>query len=41
MVGTVDLSTLPVVAGLREGQAGDLGWMDRLDRDPRVRRSTA
>jgi GNAT superfamily N-acetyltransferase len=35
MVGTVDRSTLPVVAGLREGQADDLDWMDRLDQDLR------
>jgi hypothetical protein len=35
MVGTVGRSTLPVVAGLREGQAGDLAWMDRLDQDLR------
>jgi GNAT superfamily N-acetyltransferase len=31
MVGTVDRSTLPAVVGLDEGDAGDFGWMDRLD----------
>jgi GNAT superfamily N-acetyltransferase len=35
MVGTVDRSTLPVVTGLREGQASDVDWMDRLDQDLR------
>ncbi|MEH0841107.1 GNAT family N-acetyltransferase [Micromonospora sp. CPCC 205711] len=35
MVGTVDRSTLPAVAGLDEGHADDVGWMDRLDRDLR------
>jgi hypothetical protein len=35
MVGTVDRSTLPAVRGLREGDAGDFEWMDRLDRDLR------
>ena len=35
MVGTVDRSTLPAVRGLREGDAGDLEWMDRLDRELR------
>ncbi|TKA12793.1 GNAT family N-acetyltransferase [Actinacidiphila oryziradicis] len=35
MVGTVDRSTLPVVAGIREGQVSDLEWMDRLDQDLR------
>ncbi|QKV98089.1 GNAT family N-acetyltransferase [Streptomyces sp. NA02950] len=32
MIGTVDRSTLPVVDGLREGGADDIGWMDQLDR---------
>jgi ribosomal protein S18 acetylase RimI-like enzyme len=31
MVGTVDRSTLPAVDGLREGDADDVEWMDRLD----------
>jgi GNAT superfamily N-acetyltransferase len=31
MVGTVDRSTLPIVAGLREGRSADFDWMDRLD----------
>ncbi|HET9142777.1 GNAT family N-acetyltransferase [Actinophytocola sp.] len=31
MVGTVDRSTLPAITGLREGEAGDVAWMDRLD----------
>jgi GNAT superfamily N-acetyltransferase len=35
MVGTVDRSTLPVIAGLEEGGAGDFEWMDRLDRNLR------
>ena len=35
MVGTVDRSTLPAVRGLREGDADDFEWMDRLDRDLR------
>jgi GNAT superfamily N-acetyltransferase len=38
MVGTVDRATLPAtaaVAGLAEGHAGDLEWMDRLDQDLR------
>lgn len=33
--GRVDRSVLPVVAGLREGTAGDREWMDALDRDLR------
>ncbi|MFI0738568.1 GNAT family N-acetyltransferase [Streptomyces sp. NPDC021100] len=36
MVGTVDRSTLPAVDGLREGQADDFAWMDRLDQNLRV-----
>ena len=35
MVGTVDRSALPVMAGLEEGGADDFEWMDRLDRDLR------
>jgi ribosomal protein S18 acetylase RimI-like enzyme len=35
MTGTVDRSALPAVDGLREGQADDFEWMDRLDRDLR------
>jgi GNAT superfamily N-acetyltransferase len=35
MVGTVDRSTLPKVDGLRDGEADDLEWMDRLDQDLR------
>jgi GNAT superfamily N-acetyltransferase len=35
MVGRVDRSTLPAVHGLRDGHAGDLEWMDRLDTDLR------
>jgi GNAT superfamily N-acetyltransferase len=31
MVGTVDRRTLPAVAGLRDGTADDLEWMDTLD----------
>lgn len=36
MVGTVDRSTLPAVAGLQEGRADDFEWMDRLDQNLRV-----
>jgi GNAT superfamily N-acetyltransferase len=32
MTGTVDRSTLPAVTSLREGEAGDVEWMDELDR---------
>jgi GNAT superfamily N-acetyltransferase len=35
MVGTVDRSTLPAVAGLSEGTADDVEWMDALDREIR------
>ncbi|MGA5170007.1 MULTISPECIES: GNAT family N-acetyltransferase [Streptomyces] len=35
MVGTVDRSTLPAVGGLRDGEASDLEWMDRLDEELR------
>jgi ribosomal protein S18 acetylase RimI-like enzyme len=35
MVGTVDRSTLPPVTGLREGEASDFEWMDRLDQELR------
>ncbi len=31
MVGTVDRRALPAVAGLRDGTAADVEWMDRLD----------
>lgn len=35
MVGRVDRTALPAISGLRDGQAGDLEWMDRLDHDLR------
>jgi len=35
MTGTVDRSALVAVTGLTEGEAGDFGWMDRLDTDLR------
>jgi hypothetical protein len=35
MIGRVDRSKLAAVNGLREGDAGDLDWMDRLDRELR------
>jgi GNAT superfamily N-acetyltransferase len=35
MVGTVDRSALPAIAGLREGGERDVEWMDGLDRDLR------
>jgi GNAT superfamily N-acetyltransferase len=31
MVGRVDRSTIPAVSGLRDGDDGDLEWMDQLD----------
>ena len=35
MVGTVDRSRLPAITGLRDGHAGDVEWMNRLDHDLR------
>lgn len=35
MVGVVDRSTLPALAGLSEGESSDLDWMNQLDADLR------